>query len=75
MRRPPLVDLATYAHPFVTPRELATYLPCDPRTILRMIDAQSLHAYRVGRNWRVPIAEARRAFPCPLPSAMPPRKT
>lgn len=60
--RPPLADLDTFPCAWVTPRELAQYLDCDPRTIIRMIDAKALGAYRVGRNWRIPIVEARRRF-------------
>lgn len=62
MRRPPLLDLSTHEWPWVTPPELARYLKCDRRTILRMIDADTLLAYRVGRNWRIPTDEARDAF-------------
>jgi len=62
VRRPPLIDLATHEFPWVTPPELASYLPCDRRTILRMIAAGSLDAYQIGRHWRIPIDEARRAF-------------
>lgn len=62
MKRPPLVNLATHEWPFVTPPDLARYLACDPRTIVRMIEAGSLNAYKVGRNWRIPTNEARRAF-------------
>lgn len=63
MKRPPLLSLASHPRPFVTPPELARHLVCDRRTILRMIDGGTLHAVRVGRNWRIPIEEARRAFP------------
>jgi excisionase family DNA binding protein len=62
-KRPPLVNLTTHPYPWVSPPELAAYLQCDRRTIGRMIEQGSLHAYRVGRTWRIPIAEARRAFP------------
>jgi len=61
MKRPALVDLATHQHPWVSTPELATYLDCDPRTLLRMID--QLDGYKVGRGWRIPIESARRAFP------------
>lgn len=63
MRRPPLEDLNTYDWPYVTPGDLARlpHVNCDPRTILRMI--RELDGYRVGRNWRIPTASARRAFP------------
>lgn len=62
MKRPPLEDLSTHDWPWVTPPELAEYLRCDPRTILRMIGEKALPAYRVGRNWRIPIDDARAAF-------------
>lgn len=62
MRRPRLTDLATWPLPYVTPPELAGYLPCDTRTILRMIEQDALHAVRVGRRWFIPINEARRKF-------------
>jgi len=62
MRRPPLEDLAHHAYPWVTAPELAAYLQCDHRTVLRMIEAGSLDAYRVGRSWRIPTEGARRTF-------------
>jgi excisionase family DNA binding protein len=62
-KRPALVDLVTHDYPFVTVPELASYLMVDARTLHRMIDDGSLHAVRVGRQWRIPIEEARRAFP------------
>jgi excisionase family DNA binding protein len=55
-------DLATHVRPFVTARELAEYLDCDRRTIVRMIHAKSLHGTKVGRCWRIPTDDARRAF-------------
>ena len=58
-----LVNLATHPTAFVTPPQLAAYLDCDRRTILRMIHDDALPASRVGRNWRIPIEAARRAFP------------
>jgi len=61
--RPPLTDLETHSLMFVTPRELAGYLRVDARTILRMIEGDVLYAVKVGRVWRIPITEARRAFP------------
>lgn len=49
---------------WLTPKELAYCLrPCDVRTLLRMIHLGTLHGYRVGRSWRIPIASARSAFP------------
>lgn len=62
MKRPTLVNLADHPWPYVTPPELATYLQCDRRTILRMIANGALAAYRVGRNFRIPTTEARRVF-------------
>lgn len=62
-KRPPLVNLSAHDYPFVTPPELAEYLACDRRTILRMIENGALKAYRVGRNWRIATSEALRAFP------------
>lgn len=64
MKRPPLVSLSAFPFDYVTPPELAAYVPCDRRTIVRMItETHTLEAYRVGRNWRIPIEDARRAFP------------
>lgn len=63
MTRAPLTNLATHPSAHVTPRELARYLECDPRTILRMIEGGTISAYRVGRNWRIHTDEARRVFP------------
>lgn len=62
-KRPHLVNLSTHEYDWVSPPELADYLRCDPRTIVRMIESGNLAAYRVGRNWRITIEEARRAFP------------
>jgi len=63
MKRPLVVDLATWPLRYVTPPELARYLESDPRTIIRMIEAGVLRAHRVGKQWRIPIGEARRSFP------------
>lgn len=62
-QRQSLVDLDTFPHQHIMPRELAGYLRCDTRTVLNMIYAGSLFAYRVGRNYRIPIGEVRRVFP------------
>lgn len=62
-KRPPLHSLSTHPYAYVSPPELADYLACDPRTLLRMIENGSIKAYRVGRNWRITIEEARRVFP------------
>lgn len=56
------VDLATHPRQFVHVKPLARSQGVDPRTIRRMIQAGSLYAYRVGREWRVPIEDACRAF-------------
>lgn len=63
MKRPDLVSYATFPFDWVTPQELAQKIDCDVRTIRRMIAAGSIGAYRVGRNWRIPIDMAERAFP------------
>lgn len=60
---PPLTNLATYDRPHVTPPQLAAYLGCDVRTILRMLEEGSLFGFKVGRNWRIRTSEAQRAFP------------
>lgn len=57
------VSFDTFPYAYMTPPEIAGAVKCDARTILRMIDNGSLHGYRVGRNWRVLVAEVRRAFP------------
>lgn len=62
MKRRPITNLATDERAYVTPPELATYLHCDARTILRMIESGALPAVRVGRNWRVRTAVARQTF-------------
>lgn len=61
-RRRPIRDLMTHERGYVTPPELAHYVDCDPRTVRRMIEAGSLVAFKVGRDWRIPTNEARRAF-------------
>jgi len=63
MKPPKLGDLDVYDWPYVTPGDLAKlpHVNCDPRTIIRMMD--QLKGYRVGRSWRIPTVEARRAFP------------
>ncbi len=63
MKRPALVNYDTFPYDWVTPPELAAYVQCDPRTIVRMIAMGSVVAFRVGRNWRIPLKEARRMFP------------
>ena len=55
-------DLATHGRPFVTVKDLAGYLDCDRRTIIRMITAGALEAAKVGRSWRIPTEIARAAF-------------
>ena len=63
LSRAPITNLASCEYHFATPKELAACERCDVRTILRMIAAGSLYAYKVGRRWRIPIEEARKAFP------------
>lgn len=63
MKRPRLVTYAAFPFDWVTPPELAAKVKCDRRTILRMIDYGKIGAYRVGRNWRIPIEDAEIAFP------------
>lgn len=63
MKRLELENLDTYPRAFVTVPQLASHLDCDRRTILRMIHDGNLPAARVGRNWRISIEAARRAFP------------
>lgn len=55
-------DLATHRRPFATATELAAYLDCDPRTIVRMIHSGALEGVKVGRVWKVSTAAARAAF-------------
>lgn len=55
-------DLSTHRRPFVTATELAEYLGCDRRTIVRMIHSGSLRGIKVGRCWKVPTDAAREAF-------------
>lgn len=61
----PIVDLATHPTPAVTPAVLAAYGPidCDERTIIKMAQAGALVGYKVGREWRITVLSARRAFP------------
>lgn len=62
-KRPPLRDLATHDFPWVSPPELADYLRCDRRSIVRMLELGAIKgAYRVGRCWRIPTAVARETF-------------
>lgn len=55
-------DLATHRRPFATATELASYLDCDRRVIVRMIANGALEGVKVGRTWRIPTATARAAF-------------
>lgn len=61
-RQRPLVDLETHEGRFVSVRQLADYLPCDERRIRRMITAGALGSVRVGREYWIPIEDARAAF-------------
>lgn len=56
------MDLATHPRPYVSVQALATYLECDPRTIARMIANKSLTAAKVGRVYRIPVAQACETF-------------
>jgi excisionase family DNA binding protein len=58
----PILDLSTHASPAVTVAVLAGYLECDDRTVTRMIESRTIWAYKVGREWRIPTREIRRAF-------------
>lgn len=53
----------TWRQPSVSPPVLAAFVGCDRRTIVRMITDGTLLAFKVGRTWRIPVGEARRAFP------------
>jgi len=59
----PIRDLATHQPREVTVPVLSSYLEVDDRTVTRMIAAGKLHAYKVGREWRISVASLRRAFP------------
>lgn len=58
----PIVELATHPWPEVTAVVLARFLECDARTVTRMIHAGTIEAVKVGREWRIPVDEIRRAF-------------
>ena len=63
-KRPPLTNLLTHTYPWVSPPELADYIKCDRRSIVRMCELGAIKgAYRVGRCWRIPTAVALRTFP------------
>jgi excisionase family DNA binding protein len=55
-------DLETTPKRFVSASDLAGYLACDRRTIVRMINAGSLPATKVGRAYRIPADAARAVF-------------
>jgi len=59
----PITDLSTHPTETVTPAVLAAHQRCDARTIIRMIECQTLVGYKVGREWRVLTASAREMFP------------
>lgn len=59
-RRDRIIDLATWDRPFVTVSALAVHLECDQRTIIRLIHGGDLDARKVGRQWRIDVASARR---------------
>ena len=60
--REPIIDLATHPRRYVTVPALAAYLECDARTVRRMIHEGALPAVRVGRHWRIPVEDTRRAL-------------
>lgn len=53
-------NIDTHAAAFVAPYDLAIYLDVNVRTIYHWIDKGALHALRIERTVRIPIAEARR---------------
>jgi excisionase family DNA binding protein len=55
---PRIEHLATHPRAYVSVRALAAYLECDPRTITGLIADKVLHAFKVGRQWRIPIEAA-----------------
>jgi len=59
----PIQDLATHPAKQVTVDALAEHLEAERDTIVRMIHWGKLHAFKVGREWRIPIEAARAAFP------------
>jgi len=59
----PIEDLATHPHPLMTVKVLAEFLECSERTITRMLEGGSLPGDKVGREWRMPTAGIRAAFP------------
>lgn len=63
----PIQDLASHAAPFVTVSVLADHLDVERDTIVRMIKWRTLYAFKVGREWRIPIQAAREAFPSTVP--------
>jgi excisionase family DNA binding protein len=59
----PIQDLSSHPSPYVTVSVLAEYLSVERDTVVRMIHLQTLFAFKVGREWRIPIEAAREAFP------------
>lgn len=59
----PISDLAAHEARAVTVHVLAAYLEVDERTVTRLINAGTLYAYKVGREWHISTASIRRAFP------------
>ena len=57
--------LDRHACAWVTPPELAAYVECDRRMIVRMVDEGAIPSYRVarGRRRRINLADALAAFP------------
>lgn len=63
MRRKERLNLATFTGAHVSVADLADWLEVERRTVIKMIEVGALHGFKVGRQWRVPTAAARTAFP------------
>ena len=59
----PIQDLASHPVAYVTVSVLAEYLYVERDTIVRMIRLKTLYAFKVGREWRIPVEAAQEAFP------------
>lgn len=55
--------------PSFTISELAIRLNCSKRTLYRLIDERQLHAYRLGRDYRIDSAEVVRFTAQPVTEA------
>lgn len=67
-------DLATTTRQVVTPEQVAAdpRVDCHVRTIIRMLIDGSLHGYKVGKRWKIPVDAAREAFHVPRGTSTPP---